>query len=782
MNDQWAEQPHSPHVERQAGERMRLLKAVGDELHGVELLRFAVQQAVADLAGLGGMLHLRLPGVDGLCLVASSGLPPALTHVWRQIAWDDDAAAMLAVREGACVWHPAVYEAMGGHAPSTPVPPPRSGSRTRPWDFPAGTGILAVPLIAPDRPLGALSVLTTTPGEPTADQQVFVRTLACWVAGRLESFDAPGVPQPEKQPFASRSRKAGPEWNDTDVTDHWPPALERARVERTAAGQAARMLELTAALAEAITVQDVVKAVADRVLPPFGATGLVILFLEGDHLRPAGAVGYAPEFVEEICHFPMTDEYPIPRVIQERAPLFISSVEEYARCFPTWSDLPARAHKKAWAFLPMIVSGHPFGSCVISFDHPREFSGEERSLLTALSGLVAQALERARLYDAEHNRAQQLQHALLPRTLPTLPAVTAAARYLPAAKDMEVGGDWYDVIPLSSERVALVIGDVMGHGVTEAATMGRLRTAVHTLADLELPPDELLTHLNDLITDLGEDFYATCLYAVYDPTTRLCSFSRAGHPPPAILYPDGTVRFLKGEPNPPLGAATPPFDIVETHVPEGTVLILYTDGLVESATRDIDQGMALLAETVAGIIRRPPCRHRDHSSEAGQGCRECMEVFCDTLLTALLSPQQATNDDSALLIARTHLLGGDDIAFWSLPVDPRAAGQARSLVRDQLEIWHLDDLSMTTELLVSELIGNVVRHARGPVQLRLLRGRSLVCEVSDGSLTTPRIRRASDTDEGGRGLQLVAALSHRWGTRYTATGKCIWTEQSLPSA
>ncbi|MFI7709407.1 SpoIIE family protein phosphatase, partial [Nonomuraea sp. NPDC049480] len=386
---------------------------------------------------------------------------------------------------------------------------------------------------------------------------------------------------------------------------------------------------------------------------------------------------------------------------------------------------------------------------------------------------------------------QELQRGLLPRELPSLPAVTAAARYLPAGKDMEVGGDWYDVIPLSADRVAIVIGDVMGHGVAEAATMGRLRTAVRTLADLELPPDELLTHLNDVVSGLGDDFYATCLYLVYDPTTRSCTLTRAGHPPPAVVHPDGTVHFPDADPNSPLGAATPPFDVVDMELPDGSLLVLYTDGLVESSTLDIDRGMANLAKvlsgTSSGALPGTPCPHQDHTTTpdtTGVHCAECLEALCDSLIATLLPARnrKGTADDAALLVVRTHALPRGDVACWPLPEHPKAAGEAREHVRTQLHTWDLDDLSMTTELLASELVGNVVRHAKGPIHLRLLRSNVLTCEVSDGSLTTPRIRRAADTDEGGRGLQLVSAISHRWGTRYTGTGKCIWTEQPLKPA
>ena len=568
----------------------------------------------------------------------------------------------------------------------------------------------------------------------------------------------------------------------TDITERRRRRAVRLAVEAAEAERTARLEEMIRALADTVTVQDVVDALGERVLPPLGADGLIIGFAAGDRLRLVGSIGYPPEFRRRAANWPLTADAPLAEVFRTNTPIFVETAEEFRSRYRDLQELPGMTGRAAWAYLPLLVSGRVIGSCLLGWSYPRRFSAAERNLLVALSGLLAQTLERARLYDVEHNRAQQLQRGLLPRTLPSLPAVATAARYLPAGQDMEVGGDWYDVIPLSAERVALVIGDVMGHGVSEAATMGRLRTAVHTLADLELPPDELLTHLNDLVNDLGEDFYVSCLYAVYDPVTRECVLARAGHPPPAIAYPDGTVRFAEPTANPPLGAAGPPFDPLRIRLPEGSLLVFYTDGLVESATREIDDGMAELAFVLAGPAARLVTTPwpEDGQSAAEHG-KPVLERLCDVVTSALLPAPLPTADDTALLIARTRALSTDEVATWALPDDPTAAGLARDYAGAQLGAWGLDELAPTTELLVSELVGNVIRHAKGPVYLRLLRGRVLTCEVADGSLTTPRIRRPTETDEGGRGLQLVAALAHRWGTRYKAAGKCIWTEQLLPS-
>jgi PAS domain-containing protein len=568
-----------------------------------------------------------------------------------------------------------------------------------------------------------------------------------------------------------------------DVTDQHVDAMDHTRGARASTARTARVTELIEELAQAVTLSDVVQVMIDRVMRPFGATGLLVSILDGSRIRLAGSVGYKPEFIARLDGMELRNAPPVSEVMTTHIPRFISTPQEYLDLYPRNTALRAAGGKKAAAFLPLIASGRGVGCCVLSFDNPRMLDEEERALLIAVSGLVAHALERARLYDAEHARAKALQRGLLPRSLPPLHTVLSAARYLPATAEVDVGGDWYDVIPLSSERVALVIGDVMGHGLSEAVTMGRLRTAVRTLADLEIIPDEILTRLNTTVAELGEDAYATCLYAVYDPATCTLSLADAGHPPPVIVHPDGSVHVPDITPDPPLGAASPPFATVDIALPQGSLVVLYTDGLVESEGIDLDEGIDRLAEVLR--TASPPLRNR--TAELGLAGRtdrtadsERLQHLCDHLISVLRPGGEQAKDDTAMLVTRTYGIAGADIASWPLPDDAVAAGQARKLTKQKLALWGLDELAMTTELLVSELVGNVVRHARGPIGLRLLRGSTLICEVTDGSETMPRIRHASATDEGGRGLQLVAALSHRWGTRYTPTGKSIWTEQLLP--
>jgi serine phosphatase RsbU (regulator of sigma subunit)/anti-sigma regulatory factor (Ser/Thr protein kinase) len=544
-------------------------------------------------------------------------------------------------------------------------------------------------------------------------------------------------------------------------------APQEAPAEDTVAKYADRIVELTQALAMAVTGLDVVSVVEDHARHLFGADGVGFWYRDGEQLTSFGNSGNPVEFVNWMKETPPPpfDRCPAGEALIERAPFFISSPAEYVGRYPHMAHMPTASGKKAWAFLPLVTSGEPIGVCIFSYSRPHTFSPEERNLFTVLCGLIAQALARARLYDAEHRRSHELQRGLLPRVLPSLPGVTTTARYLPAGDGAEVGGDWYDVIALPSDRVALVIGDVMGHGLREAAIMGQLRTAVRTLADLGQAPDELFYHLNSLVGDLGDDYYATCLCAIYDPTSRLCTLTTAGHPPPVIVHPDGSRYFPDLPDNPPLGTASFPYETATLELPEGSLLVLYTDGLIQDPTRDIDKGMAALSRRVA---RTPEPGSAD------------LEALCDSLLSDFSDTDTSRfRDDAALLIARTRASSPQDIASWQLPEDPKAAGQARKHVRDQLSAWGLQELVMTTELLASELVGNVIRHAKGPITLRLLRSRTLICEVTDRGLTMPRIRHAADTDEGGRGLQLVAALADRWGARCTDSGKCIWTEQSL---
>ncbi|MEV1067358.1 SpoIIE family protein phosphatase [Streptomyces sp. NPDC050263] len=426
--------------------------------------------------------------------------------------------------------------------------------------------------------------------------------------------------------------------------------------------------------------------------------------------------------------------------------------------------------------VPLTARGHTLGVVVfLRHQRPESFSEGDLLLAEEITARAAVCIDNARRYARERETALALQTALLPQRLPAQPAVEAAFRYLPTDTLAGVGGDWFDLIPLSGARVALVVGDVVGHGVQASAIMGRLRTAVRTLADIDLPPDELLTHLDDLVIRLSADTDAdgaswdqaaematglgsTCLYAVYDPTSRVCTMSRAGHPVPAVVSPAGAVHFLDVPAGPPLGLGGLPFETIEVTLPEGSLLVLYSDGLVESREQDFDEGTARLRSALASPVTS-------------------LDDLCDLVLATV--PPKDPADDIALLVARTQALAPQDVATWDLPADPAVVAGARKLVSTQLEAWNAQEASFVTELVVSELVTNAIRHAEPPIELRLIRGRHLICEVSDTSNTAPHLRRARTYDEGGRGLLLVAQLSRGWGTRHTGIGKTIWAEVAL---
>ncbi|MFC7846387.1 SpoIIE family protein phosphatase [Streptomyces sp. NPDC057382] len=359
-----------------------------------------------------------------------------------------------------------------------------------------------------------------------------------------------------------------------------------------------QVLNLAGALTEAVGVQDVVQLAADEIAPAVGSQALVLLGSRANRMRVLGHRGYRDaHVVERFDGLPLTEPTPGTQVLRTGVPAFFESREQLERLYPARHATPDGF--AAWAYLPLIAQGRPVGTCVLAYAEPHPFPTEERAIMTSLAGLIAQALERALLYDAKHRLAHGLQEALLPHSLPSLPGVEATGRYLPATQGMEIGGDFYDLVR-SQGLAAAVIGDVQGHNVTAAGLMGQVRTAVRAYTTVGQAPEEVMRSTNRLLLDLGSDLFASCLYLRLDPARGRAVMSRAGHPPPLLRRPDGRVRVLDLAGGPLLGIdASAVYPTTEVALPPGSLLVLYTDGLVESPGTDFEEALADLGRRLA---------------------------------------------------------------------------------------------------------------------------------------------------------------------------------------
>ncbi|MCX4904157.1 SpoIIE family protein phosphatase [Streptomyces sp. NBC_00878] len=413
--------------------------------------------------------------------------------------------------------------------------------------------------------------------------------------------------------------------------------------------------------------------------------------------------------------------------------------------------VPLKARNVVLGF--MILLRHPER---VEFNDMDRVTGAE---LAARAGLV---LDNARMYTYQESVAETLQDSMLPHIAPRMAGCDIATRYLPGTLLGRVGGDWFDSVKLPGSRTALVVGDVMGHGLNSAAMMGQMRTAVQTMAALDLPPAQLLRNLDDLAQRLGEHYLATCLYAVYDPIASELQIANAGHIPPVLVRAeDGRSDLLDLPTGAPIGVGGVPFESVAVRVAPGDRLVMCTDGLVEVRGEDIGVGLATLCESAA------------HPAAS-------MDDACDTIIRAL-NTRGGRKDDVALLMARLNGIEPEDVARWRIGHDPMEVSRSRAVVREQLHVWGLNSLVDNAELMVSELVTNAVRHSHSrPIELRLVRGETLVCEVDDDDHTLPTLLSARRLDEFGRGMRVVSALAREWGTSRTSSGKTVWFELTIP--
>ncbi|MGW3248417.1 SpoIIE family protein phosphatase [Streptomyces sp. NPDC001070] len=416
----------------------------------------------------------------------------------------------------------------------------------------------------------------------------------------------------------------------TTVTQDRQSAPEQSAPEQTAAYY--QLMHLAAALSQAVGVQDVVDLVGDQLVPSFGPQGLALMLIDEGRLRIVGYRGYSADFMTRFDGALVSALTPPAQALASGTPGFFTSFADFQRAYP---EAVRYGSRDAWAFLPLITTGRPVGTLVLSYDRPRPFPPAERAALTAIAGLVAQALDRARLFDTKQRIAHSLQTCLLPRTLPRIPGLEAAARYQQAGRGMEVGGDFYDLIHCNTAGAAAVIGDVQGHGVNAAALMGQIRAAIHSHATAGPHPGEVLTCTNRLLADLDMGLFASCLYARLDLDHHRAQLANAGHLPPLIRYPDGRTDIVRLPPGLLMGVE-PHTDYATTDVPlpPGSVLALYTDGLVEAPGTDIDDAITDLARHLA--------RADDQSAED----------LADTLMHHAASTTPGT-DDMALLLVRS---------------------------------------------------------------------------------------------------------------------------------
>ncbi|MGR6974598.1 SpoIIE family protein phosphatase [Streptomyces cynarae] len=520
-----------------------------------------------------------------------------------------------------------------------------------------------------------------------------------------------------------------------------------------------RIQRLAAALATAGTVRDVSRAVVAALRGPLRADRIALAELESDRLVVTVLDPPEPEAWPELWRTEWRSEWPDAPV--RAMPTLATALREgRATIWPAGTPLePALAEvgPGGLAVLPLPAGGRMAGACLVGWDSPHDFGPDERALLTAVAGLAGQALMRAHAFDAEHELIGMLQRALLPRRLPALPGAVAVARYLPTTAGLELGGDWYDVIPLPDNHVALVIGDVQGHSAGAATLMGQMRTALRAYAAEGHPPDVVVSHANRLLVDMESDLFATCCYVDVDMERGTAWCVRAGHLPPLLRHPDGSTEITESEGGPPLGVVTQAdYPMSPLRLQPGTVVALTTDGLVESADVDIEDGLA----RIAGELSAADPAH--------------LGLVADALLA-----EANRSDDVALLLVRY-----DGMAMlplresWTVWRVPEAVRHARRFTRRTLRSWGVPEETDTVLLVVSELVTNALVHTDGQVRLDLtLSNHRLRVAVADSSPRTP-VKPTSIGWEatGGRGIVLVEAMSDTWGTLPVSGGKQVWAD------
>ncbi|MET7378278.1 SpoIIE family protein phosphatase [Streptomyces sp. NPDC005526] len=553
-----------------------------------------------------------------------------------------------------------------------------------------------------------------------------------------------------------------------------------ARQERAAQAAARRdqtnvVEAATAALAHARTVQDVIDVVKDtRGLALLGSTSLVLGLVEAGRIRLV-AEGPAGSFVPGTLVTRIDEPYPMSETVRTLSPCFIESPEDFSERFPVlWPHITGLNITSA-AYLPLIAQARPIGSMGLLYNDRRGFSQEERNVLVALGSSIAQSLQRAMLYEQEKDLAQGLQQAMLPRTIPSVPGADVAVRYRSGyaggSLGRDIGGDWYDLIPLPGGRVGAVIGDVQGHDTHAAAVMGQLRIVLRAYAAEGHTPATVMARASVFLHELDTDRFATCLYAEADLSTGVVQVVRAGHIDPLVRGDDGTCRRIAVDGGLPLGLSAEfgslEYPVAALELDPGQTLVLCTDGLVEQPGTDLDDGMSDLSALIAG---------------GPEDVRDLADLLIDA------AEERGGDDDVALLVLRrrglTERQPVSRLQRHVVPGDPDGLSDTRHMIRSTVRAWGARERSDEIELVADELITNALMHTEGAaiVTLRVLTGtdRRLRVEVEDSSSALPRRREPGEAGVSGRGLLLVDRLTDVWGVEARGGGKCMWCEFVVP--
>ncbi|MEU0630565.1 SpoIIE family protein phosphatase [Streptomyces sp. NPDC005989] len=546
------------------------------------------------------------------------------------------------------------------------------------------------------------------------------------------------------------------------------------------------LLDAGRALAEARSTAEVLRVAASLSMPGFSPDGLAVFGVSGDRLTIIGHHGHSVGDEDPFADMPLETDYPAAEVVRTGRAIYLPSPEEYGRRYPVTWPLASRFGRRSWAFLPLIVAGHTMGAWMAGFKHPVSFSPDERSVLTTVARMLAQALTRAGVAETERELSLGLQRTMMPTLGPDIPGMTVSARYIPTGGGLQVGGDWYDMIPLPNGRIALVIGDVQGHDVRAAGLMGQLRIALRAYASEGHRPDAVLSRASRFLaglTDAYEDGeetgprFATCLYAETDPKTGTLDIARAGHPDPVVITADGTAMIHQTEGGMPLGIDTDAdYPTSRLTLGPGETVMFCTDGLIETGGHDMFSGWDRL---------RPVLEQQTAD----------LEKLADALVQAVHGPTShyttgpladRREDDIALLLLRYD--GGARrqpvprrTALTIAQAEPERVAAARQQMRDLLHDWADPEQVDAAVLMISEMATNVLVHTDGDaLMLAQATGehgeRRLRVEVSDGSDELPHKRRPGEMASSGRGLVLMEMLADAWGVDPQGAGKSIWFE------